>query len=166
MVVPNCWSRNLDVIDYIGVFQIGRGEGFARGWPEGIRTQCKYWYSILRHNRAYLTLSLLQSSHPTWTTLKTWNFGIFFSRPGKCMEFAQKSVKTWNFNSKPWKTWNLQCYVLSFTFQDVIYKNNSDLHLCNMYIINTNIVIRSQIDHGFHCFYLEITWKIHGILCH
>ncbi len=22
------------------------------------------------------------------------------------------------------------------------------------------------MDLGFHCFYLEITWKIHGILCH
>ncbi len=25
---------------------------------------------------------------------------------------------------------------------------------------------QSQIDLGFHCFYLETTWKIHGILCH
>ncbi len=33
--------------------------------------------------------------------LETWNFVIFFSRPGKCLEFAQKVVKTWNFSSKP-----------------------------------------------------------------
>ncbi len=32
--------------------------------------------------------------------------------------------------------------------------------------LSTQILIRSQIDLGFHCFYLEITWKIHGILCH
>ncbi len=40
------------------------------------------------------------------------------------------------------------------------------LHLCHIYIINTNTVIHCQIDLDFHCFYLEITWKIHGILCH
>ncbi len=49
-------------------------------------------------------------------------------------------------------------------FQDVIYKIKSDLHLCRIYIINTNTVIESQIDLRFHCFYLEITWKIHGTL--
>ncbi len=31
---------------------------------------------------------------------------------------------------------------------------------------STQTLIRSQIDLEFHCFYLEITWKIHGILCH
>ncbi len=43
----------------------------------------------------------VQGSHPTWKTVKTWNFVIFFSRPGKSLEIAQKVVKTWNFNSKP-----------------------------------------------------------------
>ncbi len=33
-------------------------------------------------------------------------------------------------------------------------------------ILNTTNVIRSQVDMAFHCFYLEITWKIHGISCH
>ncbi len=46
----------------------------------------------------------IQGSHPTWKTLKTWNFVIFFSRPGRCLEFTQKVVKTWNFNLKPGKT--------------------------------------------------------------
>ncbi len=32
--------------------------------------------------------------------------------------------------------------------------------------LSTQILIRSQIDLGFHCIYLEITWKIHDILCH
>ncbi len=32
--------------------------------------------------------------------------------------------------------------------------------------LSTQTLIRSQIDLGFHCFYLEITWKIHGILCY
>ncbi len=41
-----------------------------------------------------------QGSHPTWKTFKTWNFVIFFSRSGKCLEFAQKVIKTWNFNPK------------------------------------------------------------------
>ncbi len=82
---------------------------------------------------------VLQGSHPTWKTLKTWNFVIFFSRPGKCMEFTQKVVKTWNFNSKPGKKLEIcKFYVSSCTFQDLIYKNYSDLLLCHIYIINTN----------------------------
>ncbi len=32
--------------------------------------------------------------------------------------------------------------------------------------MDTNTGIRSQINLGFHCFYLEITWKIHGNSCH
>ncbi len=76
-----------------------------------------------------------QGSHATW---KTWNFVIFISRPGKCLEFAQKVVKTWNFNSKHVKNLKFSNSVSSFTFQDVIYKNNSDLLLCHIYIINTN----------------------------
>ncbi len=33
----------------------------------------------------------VQGSHPT---LKTWNFIINFSRPGKCLVFAEKVGKT------------------------------------------------------------------------
>ncbi len=77
-----------------------------------------------------------QGSHPTWKTLK---FVIFFSMPGKCLEFAQKVVTTWNFNLKPGKKLEIfKFHVSSFTFQDVIYKNNSDVLLCHIYIINTN----------------------------
>ncbi len=32
--------------------------------------------------------------------------------------------------------------------------------------LSTQTLIQSQIDLGFHCIYLEITWKIHEILCH
>ncbi len=46
-------------------------------------------------------LTMLQGSHPTW---KTWNFVIYFSRPGKRLECAQNMGKKWNFNSKPRKT--------------------------------------------------------------
>ncbi len=55
--------------------------------------------------------------------------------PGIC----SKSGKTWNSNSKPGK--KLEIYnnkISSFTFQDVIYKNNSDLLISHIYIINTN----------------------------
>ncbi len=44
-----------------------------------------------------------QGSHPTWKTLKTLNSVIYILTPGKCLEFDQKVVKTWNFNSKPRK---------------------------------------------------------------
>ncbi len=44
-----------------------------------------------------LNEELYKGSHPT---RKTWNFVIYFSRPGKYLEFVQKVGKTWNFNSK------------------------------------------------------------------
>ncbi len=40
--------------------------------------------------------------------------------------------------------------------------------LLYFFVISTlwsQTLIRSQNDLGFHCFYLDITWKIHGILC-
>ncbi len=47
------------------------------------------------------------------------------------------------------------------------FTNQIHLHLCHIDIINTNTVSnRRQIDLGFHCFYLEITWQIHVISCH
>ncbi len=54
--------------------------------------------------------------------------------PGIC----SKSGKTCNFNSKPGK--NLQLANSMFqAFQDVIYKNNSDILLSHIYIFfNTN----------------------------
>ncbi len=86
---------------------------------------------------------------------QAWKMPGICSKSSKNLEFLLKTLK---------KLEICKLYVSSFTFQNVIYKNNSDLHLViAIYIINTNIVIRSQIDRGFHCFYLEIIWKIHGI---
>ncbi len=53
---------------------------------------------LIKYDQTFIT-----GLPPTCKTLKTWNFIIFFSMPGKCLEFAQKVVKTWNFNSKPRK---------------------------------------------------------------
>ncbi len=63
----------------------------------------------------------IQGSHPTW---KTWNFVIYFSRPGKYMEFAQKVGKTWNFSLKPGKkTWILKIWCFHINFSWCLYKN-------------------------------------------
>ncbi len=35
-----------------------------------------------------------------------------------------------------------------------------------IFTLSIQTLIRSQIDLGFYCFNLEITWKIHGILCY
>ncbi len=109
---------------------------------------------------------VLQGSHPTWKTLKTWNFVIFFSRPGKCMEFTQKVVKTWNFNPNLEK--NLK--FANSMFQAVLFKISFtkiiQIYFFVISTLSTQTLIRSQIDLGFHCFYLEITWKIHVILWH
>ncbi len=64
------------------------------------------------------------------------------TKPGKpgilsfsfsCLENAWKSGKNLGKKLEICKF-----YVWSFTFQDFIYKNSSDLLLCHIYIINTN----------------------------
>ncbi len=106
-----------------------------------------------------------QGSQPTQKTLKTLNFVIFFSRLGKCMEFAQKVGKTWNFNLKPGR----KLKFANSMFQASLFKMSFTKIILIFFVISTlstQTLIRSQIDLGFHCFYLEITWIIHGILCH
>ncbi len=49
-------------------------------------------------------------------------------------------------------------FKMSFTKKESIY-------IFVISILSTKPLIQSQIGLGFHCFYLEITWKIHGILC-
>ncbi len=90
-----------------------------------------------------------QGSHPTW---KIWNFVIFFSKPGKCLEFAQKVVKTWTFNSKPWKNMTFA----NSMFQASLFKMSfTEINLIYFFLISTlstQTLIWSQIDLGFHCF--------------
>ncbi len=53
-----------------------------------------FLYTNLTRNKLYY---LIQGSHPTG---KSGNFVIYFSRPGKYLEFAHKLGITWNFDSK------------------------------------------------------------------
>ncbi len=87
---------------------------------------------------------------------KTWTFVIHFCRPGKFLKYAQKMGKSWNFKSKPKQKLKLvnsmfQDSLLKMSFTEIIH-----LHLCRIYIINTNTVIQSEINLGFHSFYLDI----------
>ncbi len=80
-----------------------------------------------------------QGSHPTWKTWKTWNFVMLFSRPGKCLAFAQKVVKALNFKLKTWKNLKFSNSMFQTSlFKMSFNKNNSDLLLCHIYIININ----------------------------
>ncbi len=94
---------------------------------------------MIRHSAScqilYVNCCFIQGSYPTW---KTGNFVIFFSRPGKCLEFAQKVVKTWTFNSKPGKKlkfansiFQASLFKMSFTKIILVY------FFCHIYIINT-----------------------------
>ncbi len=82
--------------------------------------------------------------------------------PGIC----SKSGKTWNFNSKPGK--NLK--FANSMFQASLFKMSfTQIILIYFFVIctlSTQTLIQSQIDLGFRYFYLEITNKIHGSLCH
>ncbi len=95
-----------------------------------------------------------------WKTLKTWNFYIYFSRPGKCLEFAQKVEKPRILAENLEKTF-FKFGDSRITFQDVIYKAKSDLHFSHIYIINTNSDSKSnwyRISLLFPAKNLENTW--------
>ncbi len=55
-------------------------------------------------------------------------------------------------------------------FQASIFKMSFTKMILIYYFVistlSTQTLIESQTDLVFHCFYLEITWKIHAILCH
>ncbi len=118
------------------------------------------WYhyheQINPFSMIYISTRLI-SQFPTW---KTWNFVIYFSRLGKCLEFAQKVWKTWNCNSKPGKNLKFAISVFHYSLFKMLFTKQILIYI---FIIST---LSTQIDLGFHCFYLEISWKIHGILCH
>ncbi len=108
-----------------------------------------------------------QGSHPTWKTLKTWNFFILFSRLGKCLDFSGKvTKKNRNFNSKPGKRLEFRKFDVSrLTFQGVFTK--PIIYIIVISKLSTpTLWFEAKFNLGFHCFYLEIIWKIHGISCH
>ncbi len=73
-------------------------------------------------------------------TRKTWNFHIYLSMPGKCLEFALKGEKPGILVENLGKL----DFFFDFVIQDVIYKTKSDLHLCHIYIININTLSKSN----------------------
>ncbi len=110
------------------------------GWPGhynnvGCSARLEISFELKLLPRVYkvtLIYFTLEGSHPTW---KTWNSVILFSRPGKCMEFAQKEVKTWNFNSKPGKN-TLKC--VNSIFQASLFKMSfTKIILIDFFVIFT-----------------------------
>ncbi len=78
-----------------------------------------YYIPLAQINLVRIISYYWQGSHPTW---KTWNFLIYFFRPGKCLEFVQKVGKTWNFNSKPGKKWNFKISCFHINLSRFLYK--------------------------------------------
>ncbi len=95
---------------------------------------------------------------------KPWILSFTFSGLQNAWNLL-KNWKTWNFNSKPGKNLYFKFCFSRFTFQDVIFKKNIWITSV-ISALSTQTRIQSQIGLGFHCIYLEITWKMHGILCH
>ncbi len=106
------------------------------------------------------------NSPPYLENLENLEFCHFLFQAWKMPGICSKSGKTWNINTKHRKNLKFANYM----FQASLFKMSfTKIILIYFFIISTlstQTLIRSQIDIGFHCFYLEITWKIHGILCH
>ncbi len=57
--------------------------------------------------------------------------------------------------------------IFKFSVSEMSFTTTKNLiYIFGISALLTQTLIQSQIDLGFHCFYLEITWKIHEILCH
>ncbi len=82
-----------------------------------------------------------------WNMLKKWE------KPGLLTQNLEKILK---FENSVFQT---SLFKMSFTKIIRIY-------FFVISTLSTQTLIRRQIDLGFHCFYLIITWKIHVILCH
>ncbi len=101
-------------------------------------------------------LPCLQGSHSTWKTLKTWNFVIYFSRPEKCIKFAQKLGKSWNFNSKPGKN---PLKLVNSVFYDSLFKmsltkNRSFTCLSYLHYQNRHCDFEAKLT----CHFIPFTW--------
>ncbi len=81
---------------------------------------------------------------------QAWKMPGICSKSGQNLEFNSKPGKKMKFANSMFRA---SLFKMSFTKIILIY--------FVVYIINT--LIQSQIDLQFHCFYLETTWKIHGI---
>ncbi len=57
---------------------------------------------------------------------------------GKCLKLFRKWKISGILTQNPEKIEISKFGVSRFTFQNVIYEKNSDLHLCHIYIVNTN----------------------------
>ncbi len=76
---------------------------------------------------------------PYLENLENLEFCHFLFQAWKMPGICSKSSKNLEFELKTWKKIEIcKFYVSSFTFQDAIYKNNSDLLRCHIYIINLN----------------------------
>ncbi len=104
-----------------------------------------------------------QGSHPTWKTWKTLNFVIFFSKPGKCLEFAQKVIKTWNFNSEPGQKLKLRIlfqtslFKMLFTKINLTYMTLSYLHYQHKHWFEAKLILDFIAFLGNN---LENTWNL------
>ncbi len=76
------------------------------------------------------------------------------SKSGKNLEFE---LKTWKKNLK-FANSMFQASLFKMSFIKTIL-----IYFFVISTLSTQTLIQSQIDLGLHCFYLEITWKIHGI---
>ncbi len=105
----------------------------------------------------------VQGSHSTWKTLKTWNFVIFSSRLGKCLEFVQKGVKPGILTQNLGKNLKFansmfQASLCKMSFTKIIL-----IYIFVISTLSTQTLIRSQIDLGFPLLLpgnnLENTWS-------
>ncbi len=119
-----------------------------------VTSSCKIWDCVLVISGFPPYLENHENLEFCYLLFQAWKM------PGIC----SKSMKSMELYLKTWTKLfsEIRCFMIHFS-RCHLQKNH--LHRCHIYIINKTL-IQGQSDLGFHCFYLEITWKIHGILCH
>ncbi len=86
-----------------------------------------------------------------------------FSGLENAWKFAQKVGKTWNCNSKPGKNWKLYIWCFKFHFSWCHLENKNWFTYLSYLQNQHKLWFKAKLIREFN-FYLEITWKIHGIL--
>ncbi len=132
-------------------------------WGHGLAKQIPEIGQIW--NFYFFILAVHVSGFPPY--LKNLEFCHLLFQAWKMSGICSKSKKSLEFFSKPGGKKPLEFKkfgVSRLTFQHVFTKNIIYIYIISK--LSTSTLIHSKFNLRFNCFYLEITWKIHGISCH
>ncbi len=105
-----------------------------------LSTVSLYIIGLQCQSSGWILTQTLQGSHLTWIT---WNSVIYFSRPGKCLEFAQNVGKMPGILTQNLGGGGINS-IGKFCVSRCHLQNKPYLHFYHIYIINTHTDFKSN----------------------